>query len=149
MNAVISESLANKAIRTSTQLVEGTVITVKAVGSDTFSNNEFLCLQTEEFGDAEGLAASCFTKGRQGNFYAEDGTIAEKRTLLYPQGSAVDAYKKVLSEVQSLPEAERIYGTLAERLKPVFVGKKIAISGRHYVDRYGTERVLRDFNFVD
>lgn len=144
----ISTTFASKRIKTSTQLVEGTTITVTDVVSDVFGGNEYLTLQTAEFSN-EGLAVSCLSKARQGNFYRPDGSIDESRTLQYPQGTAVDAYKKALAEVQQLPEEKRTYGELAERLKQAFVGKKISISGRHYVDRYSTERCLRDFNFVD
>lgn len=148
MNPTISNTFASKRIKTSTQIVEGQTITVVDVVSDVFGGNEFLVFKTAEFGEAEGLAVSCLTKARQGNFYRPDGTIDENRTLQYPSGTAVDEYKKVLTEVQALPEEQRTYGELAKRLRTVFNGKKISVSGRHYVDRYSTERVLRDFNFA-
>jgi hypothetical protein len=148
MNPTISSNFAEKRLKTSTQLVAGLTITVTDVTSDVFGGNEFLVLKTQELGEAEGLAISCFTKGRQGNYYNPDGTISEQRTMRYPQGTAVDAYKKVFNEVQALPESERTYGVLAERLRSVFNGKKIAITADNYVDRYGTERALRHFNFA-
>ena len=144
----ISSQFASKRIKTSTQLVAGTTIEIVDIVSDVFGGNEFLTLKTVEFGDTEGLSLSCLTKGRQGNYINEDGTVAESRTMQYPKGTAVDAYKQVLTEVNALPESERTYGTLVEHLRPIFVGKKITISGHNYVDRYGSERCLRDFNFV-
>ena len=148
MNPTISSQFADKRLKTSTQLVAGLTITVTGVTSDVFGGNEFLVLKTQELGDTEGLAIGCFTKGRQGNYYNPDGTISEQRTMRYPQGTAVDAFKKVFAEVQALPEDQRTYGVLAERLRPVFEGKKIAITADNYVDRYGTERALRHFNFA-
>lgn len=148
MNPTISNTFASKRIKTNTQLVAGLTITVQDVCSDIFGGNEFLCLKTQELGETEGLAISCFTKGRQGNYLNEDGTVSEQRTMRYPKGTAVDAYKAVLQEVQALPESERTYGKLAEHLRPVFVGKKISITADNYIDKYGSERALRHFNFA-
>lgn len=148
MNPTISTQFADKRLKTSTQLVAGLTITVTGVTSDVFGGNEFLVLKTQELGDTEGLAIGCFTKGRQGNYYNPDGTISEQRTMRYPTGTAVDAFKKVFAEVQALPEDQRTYGVLAERLRPIFEGKKIAITADNYVDKYGSERALRHFNFA-
>ena len=148
MNPTISKNFADKRIKTSTQLVAGLTVTVQDVCSDIFGGNEFLCLKTQELGETEGLAISCFTKGRQGYFLNEDGSISEQRTMRYPKGTAVDAYKAVLQEVHALPESERTYGKLAEHLRPIFVGKKISITADNYVDKYGSERALRHFDFA-
>lgn len=148
MNPTISDSFASRRLKTSTQMVAGITVSIVDIVSDTYGGNEFLTFKTSEFGESEGLAVSCLTKGRQGNYVNDDGTIAESKTMQYPKGTAVDAYKQVLKDVNELPESQRTYGVLAERLRPVFNGKKIAISGHNYVDRYGNERCLRDFNFA-
>ena len=148
MNPTLSKNFADKRLKTSTQLVPGTVVTIEDVVSDTYGGNEFLVFKTKEFGETEGLAPSSLTKGRQGYYYSDEGTISEKRTMRYPQGTAVDAYKACLAKVQALAEADRTYGNLSNELKAVFVGKKIAITGNPYVDQYGSDKALRDFNFT-
>ena len=146
MNPTISDSFRDKRIKTSTQYVPGLTVTIKGVTSDTLNGNEFLVFTTEEI-PTEGLPVTCFTKGRQGNYVDANGHVAENRTMRYPQGTAVDAVKASLASIRALAESERTYGKWADSLQS-FVGKKIAISGNPYIDQYGTERSLRDFNFV-
>ena len=118
MNPTISDSFASRRLKTSTQMVAGITVSIVDIVSDTYGGNEFLTFKTSEFGESEGLAVSCLTKGRQGNYVNDDGTIAESKTMQYPKGTAVDAYKQVLKAVNELRNefSMQRYGMKFDRL---------------------------------
>lgn len=145
----LTDSFAKQTVRMPSTYVDGIVFNLVSVTNDAFNGYEYLQLGTREFPNKP-MSASVLTRNVFGRLVASDGTVATKAVVIRPEGTFVEAYKKALAEAYAAHTSiePMTYLELAQTLSKSLPSGPIKISTRHYLNAYGKDVEIRDFNLV-